>query len=113
MLADEESARGAAGSFTMIYFTGRCSPLPWPLMLRGFTKTGSLPKSMAAVAGRKQSHTPLPIAPKQVHAWNTITEIPWVTTNCVSQWCLNTIAVLELLKDMPPDQDMQERSSKQ
>ncbi|POO83204.1 hypothetical protein CXP52_00445 [Bacillus paralicheniformis] len=57
----------------------------------------------------KQSHTPLPITPKQIHAWKTITEIPWVTTNCVSQWCLNLIAVLELLKDMPPDLDMQEK----
>ncbi|OPG89523.1 hypothetical protein B2I22_20895, partial [Bacillus spizizenii] len=51
-------------------------------------------KAWRLLLDEKQSHTPLPIAPKQVHAWNTITEIPWVTTNCVSQWCLNTIAVL-------------------
>ncbi|MBG9916808.1 hypothetical protein CHH92_02665 [Bacillus sonorensis] len=49
------------------------------------------------------SHTPLPITVKQTDSWKRLAEIPWVTTNTMSQWCLNTIALLEIIGDMPPE----------
>lgn len=47
----------------------------------------------------KLSHTPLPIKPERIETWTQLEELPWVTTNTVSQWCLNVIAALELIGD--------------
>lgn len=50
----------------------------------------------------KLSHTPLPIKPERIETWTQLEELPWVTTNTVSQWCLNVIAALELIGDSLP-----------
>jgi len=38
-----------------------------------------------------------------INSWKNITEDPNVTTNCVSQWSINTIMCLELIGDMIPE----------
>lgn len=55
----------------------------------------------------KQNHTPLPIVEHKVTSWKTLNEIPWVTTNTISQWSINVIVCLELLKDYPPKSSLQ------
>ena len=50
-----------------------------------------------------QSHTPLPIKSKQVTSWKDINEIPWVTTNTISQWCLNVMMCMVFIGDMLPE----------
>lgn len=49
------------------------------------------------------SHTPLPIEENQVSSWKEINEIPWVTTNTISQWCLNLMMCMTFISDMLPD----------
>ncbi|MGL5950783.1 MAG: hypothetical protein ACRCZH_05125 [Cetobacterium sp.] len=40
------------------------------------------------------------ITPQIKKSWKELSEDPLVTTNCVAQWCLNTIMCLELIGDM-------------
>lgn len=44
---------------------------------------------------------PLPISKsiEKVTIWKNVEEIPWISTNCASQWCLNTILCLELIPE--------------
>src|SRR5690625_8007323 len=53
-----------------------------------------------------QSHTPLPIKSKQVTSWKDINEIPWVTTNTISQWCLNVMMCMVFIGDMLPEDEI-------
>ncbi|MFC4403459.1 hypothetical protein [Gracilibacillus xinjiangensis] len=55
----------------------------------------------------KYSYTPLPIQSQTVTSWKTLNEIPWITTNTISQWSLNVMVCLELLKDLPPEKQLQ------
>ncbi len=50
------------------------------------------------------SGVPLPVADslKTVTNWRTIKEMPWISTNVVSQWCINLILCLELIGDQVP-----------
>ncbi|MFB3168642.1 hypothetical protein P5G62_016110 [Neobacillus sp. 179-C4.2 HS] len=50
----------------------------------------------------------LPIKVQEISTWREITEIPSITTNTTSQWCLNTIVSLELIGDYLPNKDFQE-----
>ena len=50
----------------------------------------------------------LPIKEQEVETWRTLKEIPSVTTNTTSQWCLNTIVSLELIGDYLSNKDFQE-----
>lgn len=54
------------------------------------------------------SHTPLPIEEKEVKSWKTLTEIPWVTTNTISQWSLNLIMCIKLIGHMLPEEEIQQ-----
>lgn len=38
-----------------------------------------------------------------INSWKKLSEDPSVTTNCVSQWSINTIMCLELIGDMMPE----------
>ncbi|MED2943387.1 hypothetical protein P4282_13005 [Bacillus swezeyi] len=110
LLSDEEKRRRSGGKLHDDLFH-------WPMfaaLMAAYAAHRNQDRELAEKAWRllldeKQSHTPLPIAPKQADCWKSLAEIPWVTTNCISQWCLNTIAVLELLGDMLPSQEMQEK----
>lgn len=44
----------------------------------------------------------LPMEENEIHAWRKLTEVPTITTNTTSQWCLNTMIALELIGDYLP-----------
>ncbi len=49
-------------------------------------------------------HVKLPLTPETVVAPSgTWEEIPWISTNAVSQWCLNIIECLALIGDFLPE----------
>jgi hypothetical protein len=50
----------------------------------------------------------LPIEAKEINTWRKLTEIPEITTNTTSQWCLNTIVALELIGEYLPNEQSQE-----
>jgi hypothetical protein len=50
----------------------------------------------------------LPIKVEEVSTWRDLTEIPSITTNTTSQWCLNTIVSLELIGEYLSNKDVQE-----
>src|SRR5699024_10637745 len=60
-------------------------------------------KAWNLLLDEKLSYTPLPIYKQNVKSYKKIEEIPWITTNTISQWCLNVIVCLELLGDMLPE----------
>ena len=39
----------------------------------------------------------LPFASTKVSGWKELQEVEWISTNVISQWCLNVIVVLELI----------------
>lgn len=39
----------------------------------------------------------LPFTPTEVNGWKELQEVEWISTNVISQWCLNVIVVLELI----------------
>jgi hypothetical protein len=45
----------------------------------------------------KVSGMTLPFTSIEVNGWKTLQEVEWISTNVVSQWCLNVIVVLELI----------------
>jgi len=47
----------------------------------------------------------LPIKEEEVQSWRKITEVPSITTNTTSQWCLNTIVSLELIGEYLPNEE--------
>nr|WP_251551461.1 hypothetical protein [Neobacillus muris] len=50
----------------------------------------------------------LPIESQVIDTWRPLTEIPEITTNTTSQWCLNTIVALELIGKYLPMEHNQE-----
>ncbi|WP_462409506.1 exo-rhamnogalacturonan lyase family protein [Neobacillus sp. Marseille-QA0830] len=50
----------------------------------------------------------LPIESQEIDIWKKLSEIPEITTNTTSQWCLNTIAALELIGNYLPMEQTQE-----
>ena len=56
----------------------------------------------------KNSGMVLPIREKKVTAWRPLTEIPTITTNTTSQWCLNTIIALELIGEHLVEEDFKD-----
>ncbi|KAB8139393.1 hypothetical protein F9U64_00540 [Gracilibacillus oryzae] len=64
-------------------------------------------KAWELLLNLEYSHTPLPIKAQQITTWKSINEISWITTNTISQWSINTIVCLELLKDSLPDKGWQ------
>jgi RNase P/RNase MRP subunit p29 len=53
----------------------------------------------------------LPIEDREVDTWRKLTEIPEITTNTTSQWCLNTMVALELIGDYLPKEQNQESAN--
>ncbi|MFN2745877.1 hypothetical protein ACINLE_13460 [Bacillus sp. z60-18] len=110
LLSDEEKRRRSGGKLHNGLFH-------WPMFAAAMAAYAAhrrrdrelAEKVWRLLLDETQSHTPLPITPKRTNSWRELTEMPWVTTNCVSQWCLNLIAVLELLGDMPPSRELQEK----
>lgn len=53
----------------------------------------------------KNCGVPLPIVDsmRESSTWEKVREIPWISTNCVSQWCLNVMLCLELIPEALPE----------
>lgn len=47
----------------------------------------------------------LPVEIREVESWKPLREVDWVTTNVVSQWCLNVIVALQLIGDQLLDEE--------
>ncbi|SDY03219.1 hypothetical protein SAMN05421736_101185 [Evansella caseinilytica] len=60
-------------------------------------------KAWALLLDKNWSHTPLPLTAREIVTWRKFKEIPWASTNGISQWCLNTIMALEFLKEDLPE----------
>ncbi|KYG26569.1 hypothetical protein [Alkalihalobacillus trypoxylicola] len=81
----------------------------WPMFSSGMVAYAAFVKSdpkLAEIAWKyllDESITgmsfPLDKKQQKVQAWKEIEEIPWISTNVISQWCLNTIVALELIGD--------------
>ncbi|MEC1543810.1 exo-rhamnogalacturonan lyase family protein [Bacillus halotolerans] len=101
--SDEEKRKKSGGALHDGHFH-------WPMFAAGMTAYAARKKQDHNLAEKawnllldhKLSHTPLPIKPAQIETWTQLEELPWVTTNTVSQWCLNVIAALELIGEYLP-----------
>lgn len=88
----------------------------WPMFSAGMVAYAAAKKQDKVLARKawnllldpEYSHTPLPIEKNDISSWRKLEEIPWITTNTVSQWCLNTIVALELVGNMLPNTAWQE-----
>lgn len=52
----------------------------------------------------EKSGVPLPMEKTEQEAitWKKVTELPWISTNVASQWCLNVILCLEFIREYLP-----------
>ncbi|WP_416147247.1 hypothetical protein ACM26V_13565 [Salipaludibacillus sp. HK11] len=82
----------------------------WPMFAAGMSAYAAAKnndrelarKTWELLLNKEYSHTPLPIKSQEIKSWTKLQEIPWVTTNTVSQWCLNTMTALEFIgNDLP------------
>ncbi|MEC0573634.1 hypothetical protein P8833_07535 [Bacillus inaquosorum] len=102
-LSDEEKRKKSGGALHDRHFH-------WPMFAAAMTAYAARNKQDSHLAAKawnlllddKLSHTPLPIKPERIETWTELAELPWVTTNTVSQWCLNVIVALELIGDSLP-----------
>ncbi|MCI3197505.1 hypothetical protein GXP75_17900 [Bacillus sp. HU-1818] len=103
MLTDEEKRQKSGDALHDGHFH-------WPMFAASMTAYAARKKQDKQLAAKawnllldhRMSHTPLPIQPSQINTWTQLEELPWVTTNTVSQWCLNVMAALELIGDELP-----------
>ncbi|WP_246880113.1 hypothetical protein [Bacillus suaedae] len=65
-------------------------------------------KAWELLLNEEISEMVLPIKSQKLHAWRELEEIPSITTNTTSQWCLNTIVSLELIGESLLDKEFQE-----
>ncbi|RSL35419.1 hypothetical protein D7Z54_01295 [Salibacterium salarium] len=108
LLTDEEKRKRSKGKITDKMFD-------WPMFAAGMAAYAASQKQDDNLAQKvwqlllkvEYSHIPLPIEKETIKTWKTLNEIPWVTTNTISQWCLNVIVALELIGDTAPEADLQ------
>jgi hypothetical protein len=62
-------------------------------------------KAWELLLNEEISQMVLPIKEEEVQSWRNITEVPSITTNTTSQWCLNTIVSLELIGEYLPNEE--------
>ena len=104
MLSDEEKRAETKDMLNDKYFA-------WPMFATGiaaYCANRNKDKEIAEKAWSlliKELHrdTNELITETEVNSWRKLIEDAKVTTNCVSQWCINTIMCLELIGDMIPD----------
>jgi hypothetical protein len=90
-----------------------------PMLASGMVAYAAAKKKDSALAEKawnlllneEISEMVLPIKEQKVKAWRNLTEIPSITTNTTSQWCLNTIMALELIGDTLENKCFQESIS--
>lgn len=97
-LSPEEKVASSDGKLSESHFS-------WPMFGTTMMAYGAAVREDASMAERawqiiltnELSGIPLPIEGTLQHAniWKPVEELPWISTNVVSQWCLNTICCLE------------------
>src|SRR5699024_5664558 len=88
-MSDEEKRDFSNGQLNNRYFH-------WPMFASGligyaasrFNDEELANKAWRLLLDSSLSDIKLPIEIEEVSSWKTLEEIPWVTTNTVSQWCL-------------------------
>lgn len=101
-------------------------PFSWPMFATGITAYSAMRNKDEKLANRtweillgevtgngRNGYEPICYAEKEVYKENDsrgaanstkYKEIPWVTTNCTAQWCLNLIMCLEFIREYLPEQ---------
>lgn len=84
----------------------------WPMFatgLMGYAANFYQDETLAALAWEillkeEKSGVPLPMEKTEQEAitWKKVTELPWISTNVASQWCLNVILCLEFIREYLP-----------
>jgi hypothetical protein len=108
VLSNEEKINRTEGEIKDSLFS-------WPMFASGMVAYAAARKKDAELANtawtllldKNINRMSLPIETKEVESWRRLNEIPWVSTNAISQWCLNTIVALELIGDMIPEEELQ------
>ncbi|MFC5612035.1 exo-rhamnogalacturonan lyase family protein [Metabacillus niabensis] len=59
-------------------------------------------KAWNLLLNKEVNQVMLPMEENEIHVWRKLTEVPTITTNTTSQWCLNTMIALELIGDYLP-----------
>ncbi|WP_143316747.1 hypothetical protein [Clostridium sp. HBUAS56017] len=105
MLSDEEKKKRTNGKLSNKCFS-------WPMFATGMAaycakrnrdrKLGK--KAWNLLFKELNAKSKNMITPSVIKSWRSIYEDPNVTTNCVSQWSINTIMCLELIGDMIPEE---------
>ncbi|WP_202077715.1 hypothetical protein [Caldalkalibacillus salinus] len=104
VLSDEEKRARTQGVLTDDMFS-------WPMFASGMvayaaarTEDSTLAETAwSLLLDEQQSHMNLPLTTEDIETYRTFTEIPWISTNAISQWCLNMIVALELIGDKIPE----------
>ncbi|WP_058308042.1 exo-rhamnogalacturonan lyase family protein [Gracilibacillus massiliensis] len=88
------------------------SMFAWPMFATGLTAYAAWyyqNDSLAAKVWEILLKDPLlDLNIQQLNSWKTISESENISTNGISQWCLNVMMCLKLIRDYLPNQDMQE-----
>ncbi|TNV69723.1 hypothetical protein [Trichococcus shcherbakoviae] len=97
-LSPEEKLQAFNGKLSETHFS-------WPMFGTTMMAYGAVVRDDEAIADRawkiittnELSGVPLPVEEtlQQTDIWKPTEELPWISTNVVSQWCLNTICCLE------------------
>jgi hypothetical protein len=103
LLPDEEKKERSNGKLSDKCFS-------WPMFSTGiaaYAANRNMNSKLAEKAWRLlykelNKNTKEMIAVNTINSWRKLSEDPKVTTNCVSQWSINTIMCLELIGDMIP-----------
>jgi len=100
LFSDEEKRAYSDGQFNNGHFS-------WPMFAASMSAYAALRNNDQVLAQKtwdlllnsEFSGMKLPLTPTTVTDWQKLQEVEWITTNVISQWCLNVIVVLELIGD--------------
>ncbi|MFA9557880.1 hypothetical protein ACERII_11290 [Evansella sp. AB-rgal1] len=106
LLNDEEKKERTFGKITDQLFS-------WPMFATGMVAYAAsrnndeelAEKVWSILLDEENVHIPYPFVEQKIINWRTLDEIPTITTNIVSQWCLNTIVALDLIGEHLKDQE--------
>ena len=101
-LSPEDKERYSAGLLQEPNFS-------WPMFATTMMAYGAIQRKDQKISQRawdlllqnELSGMALPVADsrQEVATWQKVSEMPWISTNVVSQWCLNVICCLDLIGD--------------
>lgn len=97
-MSNEEKEEYSKGQFNDKHFA-------WPMFASGLMAYAAnyyQDEELAQIAWdhllkEELSGMQLPLEVNTIERWQTINEVPWITTNTVSQWCLNAMMALKYI----------------